>query len=107
MAVGRARGLYVLSDKDKLFARVKVDRGVQPTYTDPINPAFNALSIQPEDDGQLDYTHVFSPNVVQQLCRVECCTTGRSSRIRTKALLWGSFPQDLEHERFFPHPAGD
>jgi hypothetical protein len=55
---------YVLSDKDKLFARVKVDRGSQPTYTDPINPAFNALSIQPEDDGQLNYTHVFSPNVV-------------------------------------------
>jgi Carboxypeptidase regulatory-like domain len=55
---------YVLSDKDKLFARVKVDRGSQPTYTDPINPTFNALSIQPEDDGQLNYTHVFTPNVV-------------------------------------------
>jgi Carboxypeptidase regulatory-like domain/TonB-dependent Receptor Plug Domain len=55
---------YVLSDKDKLFARVKVDRGSQPTYTDPISPTFNALSIQPEDDGQLNYTHVFSPNVV-------------------------------------------
>src|SRR6202046_837316 len=55
---------YVMSDKDKLFARVKVDRGSQPTYTDPISPTFNALSIQPEDDGQLNYTHVFSPNVV-------------------------------------------
>jgi hypothetical protein len=55
---------YVLSDKDKLFARVKVDRGSQPTYTDPISPTFNALSIQPEDDGQLNYTHVFSPSVV-------------------------------------------
>ena len=55
---------YVLSDKDKIFGRFKVDRGSQPTYTDPINPLFNALSIQPEDDGQLNYTHVFNPNVV-------------------------------------------
>jgi Carboxypeptidase regulatory-like domain/TonB-dependent Receptor Plug Domain len=55
---------YVLSDKDKVFGRVKFDRGSQPTYTDPINPIFNALSIQPEDDGQLNYTHVFSSNVV-------------------------------------------
>jgi hypothetical protein len=55
---------YELSDADKLFFRFKVDRGSQPTYTDPINPAFNALSIQPENDGQLNYTHVFSGNVV-------------------------------------------
>jgi Carboxypeptidase regulatory-like domain/TonB-dependent Receptor Plug Domain len=55
---------YVLSDKDKIFGRVKFDRGTQPTYTDPLNPIFNALSIQPEDDGQLNYTHVFSSNVV-------------------------------------------
>jgi carboxypeptidase family protein len=55
---------YVMSDKDKIFGRFKVDRGSQPTYTDPINPIFNALSVQPEDDGQLNYTHVFSPNVV-------------------------------------------
>jgi hypothetical protein len=55
---------YVLSDKDKVFFRFKVDRGSQPTYTDPINPLFNALSIQPEDDAQVNYTHVFSPTVV-------------------------------------------
>ena len=55
---------YVVSDKDKIFFRFKIDRGSQPTYTDPINPAFNALSIQPEDDGQINFTHVVSPNVV-------------------------------------------
>jgi hypothetical protein len=55
---------YVLSDKDKIFGRFKVDRGSQPTYTDPINPIFDALSIQPEDDGQINYSHVFNANVV-------------------------------------------
>jgi hypothetical protein len=54
---------YSLSDNDKLFGRVKFDRGTQPTYADPINPAFNAISHQPQDEGQLNYTHIFSPTV--------------------------------------------
>jgi Carboxypeptidase regulatory-like domain len=55
---------YSFSDTDKIFGRVKFDRGTQPTYTDSINPIFNDESIQPQDEGQLNYTHVFSPNVV-------------------------------------------
>jgi outer membrane receptor protein involved in Fe transport len=54
---------YSFSDNDKVFGRVKFDRGTQPTYADPINPAFNAVSHQPQDEGQLNYTHVFSPTV--------------------------------------------
>jgi Carboxypeptidase regulatory-like domain len=53
------------SDKNKLFFRSKVDQGVQPTYTDPIdNSAFGVLSTQPQYDGQVNYTHIFNPNVV-------------------------------------------
>ena len=55
---------YNFSDKDKIFGRVKFDRGNQPTYTDPINPVFNIQSNQPQNEGQLNYTHVFSPQVV-------------------------------------------
>jgi len=55
---------YAFSDRDKIFGRVKFDRGNQPTYTDPINPVFNIQSNQPQDEGQLNYTHVFSPRVV-------------------------------------------
>lgn len=55
---------YNLSDNDKIFGRVKFDRGTQPTYTDSINPVFDDFSIQPQDEGQLNYTHIFSPNVV-------------------------------------------
>jgi outer membrane receptor protein involved in Fe transport len=54
---------YSLTDNDKIFGRVKFDRGTQPTYADPINPAFNAISHQPQDEGQLNYTHIFSPTV--------------------------------------------
>jgi hypothetical protein len=53
-----------LSENDKIFGRVRFDRGVQPTYTDPINPAFNNMSVQPQNEGQLNYTHIFSPTVV-------------------------------------------
>ena len=55
---------YNLGENDKIFGRVRVDRGMQPTYTDPINPVFNNTSIQPQDEGQLNYTHIFSPTVV-------------------------------------------
>ena len=54
---------YSFSDSDKIFGRVKFDRGTQPTYADPINPAFNAESIQPQDEGQLNWTHIFNPTM--------------------------------------------
>ena len=55
---------YNLGENDKIFGRVRFDRGTQPTYTDPINPVFNNESVQPQDEGQLNYTHIFSPSVV-------------------------------------------
>ena len=55
---------YNLGDNNKIFGRVKFDRGTQPTYTDSINSAFNDFSIQPQNEGQLNYTHVFCPTVV-------------------------------------------
>ena len=55
------------SDKDSLFGRVQTDRGIQATFTDRINPIFNALSNQPEWQGQIGETHVFSPNVINEL----------------------------------------
>lgn len=52
--------------KDTLRFRYKQDRGVQATGTDPINAAFNANSIQPEDDGQMLWTHVFNGTMTNQ-----------------------------------------
>jgi hypothetical protein len=55
---------YNFNEKNQLFGRFKVDRGTQPTYTDSINPIFNDNSVQPQDEGQLNFTHTFSPTVV-------------------------------------------
>ena len=56
---------YNISNSDKLFGRFKVDHGSQPTSTDLIDPAvFSTESIQPEYEGQINETHVFSPTMV-------------------------------------------
>src|ERR1700739_1068116 len=62
LLVGRVD--YSFNDNNKVFGRVKFDRGTQPTYADPINSAFNAISHQPQDEGQLNFTHIFNPSVV-------------------------------------------
>jgi len=58
---------YDLNENNKIFGRTKFDRGTQPTLTDPVTPLFNIHSIQPQDEGQLNYTHVFNPNVVNNV----------------------------------------
>jgi hypothetical protein len=56
---------YNLSSADKIFGRFKVDHGQQPTSTDLIDPAvFSTSSTQPEYEGQINETHVFSPTMV-------------------------------------------
>jgi hypothetical protein len=56
---------YNINNANKLFGRFKVDHGSQPTSTDLIDrPIFSTQSIQPEYEGQINFTHVFSPNVV-------------------------------------------
>ena len=54
---------YTLSSKDNVFFRYKVDHGLQPTSIDPISPNFDANSNQPAYDGQLVWSHVFSPSL--------------------------------------------
>jgi hypothetical protein len=58
---------YNFSNKDRLWARYQQDHGLQASYTDPINPVFNAQSVQPEFQGQLSETHTFGPTAVNQL----------------------------------------
>jgi len=53
-----------VSDKQKIWARFKMDHGSQPTYTSFINPVFDAVSVQPEYEGQMNDTYSFSPNLV-------------------------------------------
>jgi hypothetical protein len=58
---------YVLGSKDTIFGRWQEDHGLQATYTDPLDSAFNAGSVQPEFEGQLNETHTFGPSAINQL----------------------------------------
>jgi len=55
---------WVVSNNDKVNFRFRADRGLQATYTDPVNPQFNAISGQPQDEGQANWTHAFGPRVL-------------------------------------------
>ncbi len=55
-----------LGSNDRLFAHFRTDHGLQASYTDPINPAFNAVSNQPQYEGQLQETHTFGTSKVNQ-----------------------------------------
>jgi hypothetical protein len=86
---------YNLGENDKIFGRVRFDRGVQPTYTDPINPAFNNSSIQPQDEGQLNYTHIFSPTVVNNFIFSDVYYAAVFGNLNPSSAL-GLFPGNLE-----------
>ena len=54
-----------IGKKDLLFARYKMDHGVQPTSTDLINNSlFGTSSNQPTYEGQLNETHTFNGSMV-------------------------------------------
>jgi len=50
-----------LGNNDNIFARYKLDHGLQPTHLDAIDSRFDANSLQPAWDTQVQETHVFGP----------------------------------------------
>jgi len=53
-----------LTHNDKLFVRVEKEHGLQASYTDGIDPAFNQISDQPQWQTQIGETHVFGSTKV-------------------------------------------
>jgi Carboxypeptidase regulatory-like domain/TonB-dependent Receptor Plug Domain len=86
---------YKISDSDQIFGRVKFDRGVQPTYTDPINPLFNTSSTQPQNEGQLNYTHIFSPTVVNNFIGSVLWYSAIFGSINANSPALAAFPGNL------------
>jgi hypothetical protein len=55
-----------IGPKDTVWYRFQQDTGLQAQFTDPINSIFNAYSPQPQRTGVIGYTHLFTPNLVNQ-----------------------------------------
>src|SRR5208283_3339921 len=58
---------FAINDTNRVNFRYRADRGLQPTYTDPINSAFTVTSNQPQNEGQINWNHIFSPTRTNQL----------------------------------------
>jgi len=50
---------FNVTNNDKIFVRLQEDKGVQATFTDQINPAFDAVSTQPEYQAQVSWNRAF------------------------------------------------
>ncbi len=55
-----------IGNRDRAFIHFRTDHGLQATITDPLNPALNAQSVQPQYEGQLQETHQVGANGVNQ-----------------------------------------
>jgi hypothetical protein len=55
-----------IGPNDSIWLRLQQDTGLQAEFTDPINSIFNAYSPQPQRTAVLGYTHLFTPNLVNQ-----------------------------------------
>ncbi|MGA7524456.1 MAG: TonB-dependent receptor [Acidobacteriaceae bacterium] len=58
---------HTIDANNSVWYRFQQDTGLQAAYTDPINPIFNSYSPQPQRTLVAGYTHLFSPNLVNQL----------------------------------------
>jgi hypothetical protein len=60
----KARVDHEISAANKVWYSFSWEKGVQATYTDPVNTVFNAYSTQPQNGASVGWTHVFSPALV-------------------------------------------
>jgi hypothetical protein len=58
---------FNVTNNDKVFVRLQEDQGTQATYTDQINSAFNAVSTQPEYQGQISWNRAIGAKAANNL----------------------------------------
>jgi len=58
---------HTIDRNNSVWYRFQQDTGLQAAFTDPINSMFNSYSPQPQRTLVVGYTHIFNPNLVNQL----------------------------------------
>lgn len=56
-----------IGTRDRAFLHFRTDHGLQASITDPFTKVLNAQSVQPQYEGQLQETHQFGANSINQL----------------------------------------
>lgn len=54
---------YTLNQNNTIYWKFTNDQGTQTTGINPVNPDFDEDSFQPQRDGLVDWTHVFTPQL--------------------------------------------
>jgi hypothetical protein len=62
-----ARADYNINDRHRIYFRFKEDHGLQPTATSLISPVFNVQSLQPSYEGQISYSWIVTPHIVNNI----------------------------------------
>jgi hypothetical protein len=57
---------HTIDENNSAWYRFQQDTGLQAAYTDPINAIFDSFSPQPQRTLVLGYTHLFTPDLVNQ-----------------------------------------
>jgi hypothetical protein len=58
---------HTIDAMNSIWYRFQQDTGLQAAYTDPINTIFNSYSPQPQRTLVVGYTHLFAPNLINQI----------------------------------------
>lgn len=57
---------HEITPSDRVWYQFTYERGVQASYTDPVDKVFNVYSPQLENGASIGYTHIFSPKLVNE-----------------------------------------
>jgi hypothetical protein len=85
---------FNIGEKDKLFARLRENQGLQAGYTDKINPIFDLQGNAPIYQGQISETHLSSSRMVN-LMIFSAKYVGFIYQQKNPALALATFPMSL------------
>ena len=94
LAAGRLD--WNVSDKHRVFFRVTVDHGEQPSFVSLINPSWSMVSIQPNYTGQLNDIYSLKPTLTNQLIVSSLYTGGVFAPANLPATLASSPTEFIE-----------
>ncbi|MBV8050855.1 MAG: TonB-dependent receptor [Acidobacteriaceae bacterium] len=93
----------IIGDRDRAFVHFRTDHGLQASYTDPLTSTFNSQSNQPQYEGQLNETHTFSSNAVNQFILSGSWYSAIFSPVNlTSATRLMPFELDFSGRAFYP-----
>jgi hypothetical protein len=85
---------FNVTNNDRIFVRLQEDKGVQATFTDQLNPIFNAVSTQPEYQGQVSWNRAFGARAANNLVLSDQWYSAIFSTLNLAATR-AAFPTDL------------